>query len=178
MAYILDDKKNIESYVIPTGTQPIVTALEDTQIKAEFSIGPNDSNKYIFPTTKAPGIGYILEDVKGDGVLEWTQASSGGGSGDPSFNFKRIVDSGTNYVLGATDYAIEIVSNTYNFVTLPLASGIGGRVFFVSRASDNNTLKIVTQGSDTIDGINNYHYLRKYTHMTVMSNSVDKWYIV
>ncbi len=178
MAYILDDKKNIESYVVPTGTQPVITSMEDTQIKALFSIGPNDPAKYTFPASKAPGIGYILEDTKGNGVLEWVIPAGGGTSGDQSINFKRIVDGGTNYMLGATDYGIEIVSDTYNSVTLPLAGGAGGRVFFVSRASDNNNLKIITQGADTIDGYIERKFLRKYTHMTLMSNNVDKWYIV
>jgi hypothetical protein len=177
MAYILDNKKNLGHYVVPTGTQPIVTALEDTQIKAEFSIGPNDSTKYTFPTTKAPGIGYILEDTLGDGNLQWVLASSGS-SGDPSFNFKRIIDSETNYILGATDYAIEIVSDTYTTVTLPSAASIGGRVFFVSRGSDNDTLRIVAQLGETIDGGPDYRYLRKFTHMTVMSNDVNQWYII
>jgi hypothetical protein len=178
MAYILDDKKNVEAYIVSSGTQPIITSLEDTQIQALFSIGPNDTGKYTFPASKAPGMGYILEDTKGNGLLEWVLPSGGGSSGDQSINFKRIVDGGFNYMLGTTDYGIEIVSDTYSFVTLPLAAGSGGRVFFVSRASDNNALKIVTQGSDTIDGYPDSKFLRKYTHMTLMSNDVDKWYIV
>ncbi len=176
MAYILDDKKNIETYIIPTGTQPILTSLEDTQIKAHFSIGANDLNKYNFPINRAPGIKYTLEDTKGDGNLEWVQSS--GTSGDQSINFKRIIDNGVNYILGTSDFGVEIVSDTYNFVTLPLAAGIGGRVFFVSRASNNGMLKIVTQGADTIDGRSDYRYMRKYTHMTLMSNDIDRWYIV
>ncbi len=179
MAYILDNKKALGSYVIPAGTTPAVNSLIDTQIMAEFSIGPDDSKKYIFPEEKAPGAGYILEDVKGDGNLSWVLPSGGGGGGgDPSFNFKRITDGGLNYILGPADYAIEIVSDTYNFITLPLAAGLGGRVYFVSRASDNNTLKITTQGADTIDGGAQYKYLRKYTHMSVMSNDVNMWYII
>ncbi len=176
MAYILDDKKNIESFIVPTSTVPIVTSLNDTQIKALFSIGQDDPNKYTFPANKAPGVGYILEDVKGNGILEWVSPS--GLSGDQSINFKRITDSGTNYLLGSTDYGVEIVSDTYNFVTLPLASNIGGRVFFISRASDNDNLKLVAQGTDTIDGHPDYKFLRKYTHLTLMSNNTDKWYIV
>lgn len=179
MAYILDDKKDIGAYVIPTGTAPVVESLADTQIKAEFSIGPDDSKKYTFPTTKAPGTGYILEDTLGNGNLQWVLASSGGGSsGDPSFNFKRIIDGGTNYLLGGTDHAIEIVSDTYNTVTLPSAAGLGGRVFLVSRASNNNNLRIVTQIGETLDGGSSYRYLRKYTRMTVMSNDIDEWYII
>lgn len=177
MAYILDNKKNLGHYVVPIGTNPIVAALEDTQIKAEFSIGPNDIAKYTFPTTKAPGSGYVLEDTKGNGILEWTLSSATGG-GNPSFNFKRIIDGGTNYILGDTDYAIDIVSDTYTTVTLPTAAGIGGRVFLVSRASNNATLKIMAQPGETIDKEQIYKYLRKYTRMTVMSNDINDWYIV
>lgn len=177
MAYILDNKK-ITSYTVEkTLSQRMVAALVDTQIKADFYIGPNDATKYVFPATKAPGPNYILSDVSGNGVLVWTTNSSSS-SGNPSFNFKRITDSGTNYLLGETDYAIEIVSDTYNIVTLPTAAGRGGRVYSVSRASDNNTMHLTAQSGETIDGTQSYYYLRKYTHMTVMSNDVNKWYVL
>ena len=135
----------------------------------------NKNAEYIFPVLNAPGPGYILEDTSGDGILQWVLISSG--SGNPSFNFKRIIDSGVNYLLGTTDYAVEIVSDTYTAVTLPSAADIGGRVFFISRGSNVNII-LTAQSGETIDGLHTYTYYRKYTHLTVMSNNVNVWYIV
>ena len=182
MAYILDDNKNhTSSYLSTLGNtdSPKIEANVDTQIKAELSIGPDNNTKYIFPATRSPGPGYVLEDTLGDGNLKWVLSSGGGGSsGNPSFNFKRITDLGTNYILGEMDYAIEIVSDTYNTVTLPTALNKGGRVYLISRGSNNDNLQLVAQVGETIDDTNSYKYLRKYTRMSVMSNSVDKWYII
>lgn len=182
MAYILDNKKaNTERYLInpDSNISPSLVALVDTEIQATFSIGSSPTN-YIFPETRPPGADYILVDTLGDGNLEWVQASTlgGGGSGNPSFNFKRIIDGGSNYILSDDDYAIEIVSDTYNSITLPTASGIGGRVYFTSRGSNNNNLIITAQNGELIDGYQTYKFAKKYTHMSVMSNNVNQWYII
>jgi len=183
MAYILDNKKNTETYIIPEGSTPKLNALIDTEIQATFSIGTSNTSNYIFPTERPVGSGYVLQDVLGDGNLEWVLGDSlggggGGSSGNPSFNFKRITDGGTNYTLDDDDYAIEIVSDTYNTVTLPNATGRGGRVYFISRGSDNNDLILTAQAGETIDGWQERDFPRKYTHLTVMSNSVNKWYVI
>ncbi len=179
MAYILDNKKPTSASSVTTvENTSVITNLVDTQIKAELSIGVDDNTKYKFPTTKAPGTGYTLEDTKGDGTLQWVPSASVTGSGNPSFTFARITDNGTNYLLSSQDYAVEIVSDTYNTVVLPSAANIGGRVYLISRASNNDTFKVVAQPGETIDGDQEFKYLRKYTRMTLMSNDVSEWYII
>ncbi len=176
MAYILDNKKNTSSYIVPVGSAPMMESLVDMQIKAELSVGPDNSQKYTFPAVKASGLGYILQDTLGDGNLAWVPISDTA-AGDPSFEFMRITDSGVDYVLDDEDHGIEIVSDTYTTVTLPTAAGIGGRVYFVSRGSDTEIV-LTAQTGETIDGLQTYTFHKKYTHLSVMSNGVDTWYVL
>ena len=168
MAYLLDDKKDLGSFVIPEGSAPLVSSFKDTQIKATFAIGLSDPTKYTFPAAKAPGAGYVLKDVLGNGVLTWELASSG--SSDPC-------KYGTNYNITMNDCAIEIVSDTYTTVTLPTALGSGGKIFLISRAS-NTGLNLLPQIGEKIDEHNNYIFPRKFTRLTVMSNNSNMFYIV
>ena len=170
MAYLFDNKKNTEHYIVPMGTTPTLTAFTDTQIAATFSIGT--TNIYTFPTARAPGPNYILQDTLGNGQLQWVLSSLG------SSNFKRITDTGTDYVLNTTDdYGVEIVSDTYVYITLPPASGNAGRSYLLSRAS-NTDISLRTQLGDDIDGKSSQLLNRKKTRLTVLSNGVNSWYIV
>jgi hypothetical protein len=173
--FILDIKNTIAQVAAPINSELEINS--NTRIKGQLSI-----NNYNFPTTRSPGAGYILEDVNGNGDLQWVLPTFGG-SGDPSYNFKRIIDSGTNYILGAEDYAIEIISNTYTRVTLPAAVGLGGRVYLISRGSDINIQLYAYPGDNIDSGIgtndgNPYTFHRKYTRVVLMSNNINGWYTI
>jgi hypothetical protein len=173
MAYILDDKKDLGSFVIPIGATPTVTSFNPTQIQNTFAIGPDNLTKYTFPTTPAPGAGYILQDVGGTGILTWELVSA-----SASYSWKRITDSGTNYNVLLVDDGIEIVSNTYNTVTLPTAVGSGGKKYVISRVSNNNNLLLMPQVGETIDSYPNFAFTFQYTRVSVISNDVNGWYII
>ncbi len=173
MAYILDDKKDLGSYVIPTGSTPVITSFNPTQIQNTLSIGPTNATKYTFPANPSPGPGYILQDVSGTGILTWELPSGG-----ISFSWKRITDSGTNYNILSTDYGIDIVSATYNTVTLPTAVGNGGKSFVISRSSTNDNLTLIPQSGETIDNEPDSGFWRQYTRIVVISNNIGGWYII
>lgn len=177
MAYLMDNKKSLGVFVIPEASAPVVSAFKDTQIKATFMIGQDDTKKYTFPTTKAPGADYILKDVLGDGQLSWVLDTGGGGGSECKYDFVRITAPNTNYNLTAADCAIDIINDSYTTITLPSAAGLGGKVFVISRGS-NTKFVLVPQPGETIDEHLNYIFLRKYVRLTVMSNDIDMWYIL
>lgn len=178
MAYILDDT-NIDSTIdalpiVTDGSDKIVTAKLDMQAELKFSIGPDNLTKYTFPTTKAPSSGYVLGDPTGTGQVQWV-LSSGGGT---NYNFQRLTSTGPTYTLLSTDNGIEIVDDACTNVIIPLASVAGGgRVYLISR--DSNTVFYLTcQGADTIDGYSSHKIDKKNSRMTILSNGVNKWYII
>jgi hypothetical protein len=94
------------------------------------------------------------------------------------FNFKQIIDTETNYLLTDSDYAIEIISDTYNTITLPSALNIGGRTYIISRGSTNNNLILQAQIGETIDSRNIIQLKRINDHIKVMSNNISEWYVI
>lgn len=99
-------------------------------------------------------------------------------TGGVSYNFKQIGGVITNYNLSLDDYAIEIVSNSINFVTLPPALNNGGRYYVISRgATTNNNLRLKTQPGDNIDMYEFIQLKRVADHINVMSNNVNSWYV-
>jgi hypothetical protein len=175
MAFLLDDKKNLGKYVIPMGGTQIVTSYNPTQIKTTFMIGDNDAVKYTFPTIRSPNANYILKDVTGNGILTW---EPDGGSGSSIMSFKKITDSGTNYDLLLDDHMVEIVSDTYNTVTLPNAIGLGGKEYIISRESNNNSLILVAPFGNNIDDRQSTGFWRKHTRINVVSNDTTSWYVL
>lgn len=160
--YILDNKNNLESSVIPVGTTNNVT------VYSEFNVIPNN---YTIPRLN------ILND--GTAFIAGATSGSGGGeTGGIDYNFRQIHDVITNYDLTLDDYAIEIMSNTINSVTLPLAANKGGRYYVISRGpTTNNNLILKPQVGDNID-MNQFIQLRRVgDHINVMSNDVNSWYI-
>lgn len=173
MAYILDNKRALGRYIIPEGSNPTVTSRVDVRVDASFMIG-GDGTKYTFPIIKAPGPGYILKDVLGDGVLDWVSATVA----DPcKYEFKRITAPGTNYLVQPEDCALEIVNDGYTSVTLPSAVGIGGKIYLISRGS-NTKFTLYPQPGEKIDDNDSHVFLKKYTRLTVMSNDVGGYYII
>jgi hypothetical protein len=149
--YILDDKKNLDSFVIPVGT------ANKINIYSEFNVIPSN---YTTPRLS------ILNDG--------TTYVAGGAD----FNFRRVNAAVSNYDLTLNDYAIEIISNSINSVTLPYAVNNGGRYYVVSRgATTNNNLILKPQVGDNIDMQQFIQLRRVGDHINVMSNDVNSWYI-
>ena len=163
MSYLMDHKTNLGSIAIPVG------ASNDIEIFSGFYVKP-----FGFPNP--------LFSIADNGTIT---------IGDPlnptpivinsniQYKFEQISGTGTNYLLSDSDYAIEILSNTYNFITLPSASGIGGRTYVLSRGTtSNNSLTLVTQPGQTIDGRASIALPQQNDHLMVMSNDALSWYIL
>lgn len=95
-----------------------------------------------------------------------------------NFKFMRITESGTNYDMTENDYAIEIVNDSYNTITLPNAENIGGRTYIISRGSNNDNLVLRTRAGDLIDGRDEIKLRTKDVRIKVMSNNINKWYVI
>jgi hypothetical protein len=160
--FILDHKTNLESLVVPTGTNETIT------VKSEFVVSPVGSNQPYLGIYNNGNI-VIGSPVDHDNVI----INSG-----IMFEFKRIIDNGTNYVLSTDDHGIEIVSTTYNTITLPTANGSGGLSYILSNGSGNINLRVVPQSGELIDGAAYIQLKRIYDHIQVMSNGVSEWYVV
>lgn len=162
MAYILDKKKDLSSYGISQGTLPTVNFITDT------TITPNGATE---PYLSVSGNGQI--NIGGPNSSNALDLNCG-----VQFKFKQIIGTDTNYDLTMNDYAIEIISDSYMTVTLPTSAGNGGLTYIISRGSNNNALVVKSQNGETIDGRQESGLWRKNTHVKVMSNSINAWYIV
>ena len=100
-------------------------------------------------------------------------------NGGICYNILRLTDAGTNYDIQDTDYIIEVVSSTYNTITLPPASNSSGCSFIVSRetSNTNKNLLLIPQAGDDIDTYSE-HQFRRPGHIKVVSNGVNSWYVV
>lgn len=147
MSYILDNKTNLASIVIPVGETKIITVF------SHLSVVPTPEATLIPSFDTVNGIAPIAP------------------------NFKRINNTDKNYNILSTDYAIDIISDTYTTVTLPLAANVGGKIYVIARTS-NTDIQIICQNGDTIDTTPVITLGRKYNHLNIMSNNVSTWYII
>lgn len=162
MAYILDTKNSLGAVIIPNAGSNVV-------INSGLSVIPPGSNN---PQLSIDNAGNI---VLGDPTLNNNLTINAG----IKFKFVEIGGVATNYNLLDSDYAIKIISNTYNTVTLPTALGSGGKRFVVARGTTtNNALTILPQGGQFIDNDTSIVFSQQNDHLEVMSNNVDTWYII
>lgn len=164
MSYILDDEKNnLGSTIVPIGTDNVVTVLK------QFAVDPMANGVGYFNVTNTGDIHIGNPIVKNNLFLNT----------GVDFNFMQITDTTlTNYTLTQNDYAIEIITDTINTITLPTARNTGGRTYIISRGSNNNNLILQTQLNENIDTRMQISLTRKYVHLKVMSNGQDSWYVV
>lgn len=162
MAYILDDKNNLGYIVIPNGPNDKITVFSEFEVKPQTATEP-----------------YL-------GVYENGDINIGGPNSSNNliieagidFDFKQIFGTDSNYDLTENDYAIEIMSDSYNTVTLPSALNSGGRTFIISRGSNNNNLVIKAQPGETIDSRQELPLKRKNVHTKLISNDQNLWYVI
>jgi hypothetical protein len=164
MGFLLDQKHNLGRYMIPNGPGFTVTCFE------EFAVIPSGStvNQFAVFADGTIQLGDGDDNTYNNIII----------SGGITTNFKQITDTGTDYLLTNNDYAVEIISATYNSVTLPAAAGIGGRTYVISRGSTNNNLIVKSQIGDTIDGRTQIALKRINDHMQVQSNGINEWYMM
>lgn len=165
MSYILDNKTNIASMVIPVGDAQVVTVYNS------FTVNPvKESTGTTFLEINSTGIIRLGNPDAQNTVKLYSSLD---------VHFTQVVDTTlTDYQLNRDDYAIEIMSNTINTITLPTAMGSGGRTYVISRGSDNNNLIIRSQPNENIDTRQSLKMSRKYDHLQIMSNGQDSWYII
>lgn len=164
MSYILDQKKNLGAFVIPVGASNKITTF------GEFDVIPSGSTTSQF-------------NVASDGTIQIGDSNNVTYNNlilnaGVNFQFRQITDAGTNYLMTNNDYAIEIISATYGSVTLPSASGIGGRTYIISNGSTNTALLVKSQIGDFIDKRTTINLKRINDHIRVQSNNIDEWYII
>ncbi|MGL5935638.1 MAG: hypothetical protein ACRCZI_08435 [Cetobacterium sp.] len=164
MSYLLDVKKNLGSFVIPTGSNNQITVFKD------LLVNPTGTFDSYFSVLNTGDV--IIGD---NSELTYNNLVINAGL---NLGFKQIIDAGTNYLMTDNDYSVEIISNTYNTITLPLASGIGGRTYIISRGSTNDNLVVQTQGGDLIDGRNIIQLKRINDHIQIQSNGINDWYMI
>lgn len=162
MAYILDDKTNLGYIVIPNGPNNKITVFSEFEVKPQ--------------TATEPYLG-----VYNDGTINIGGPNSSNNliiEAGIDFDFKQIYGTDTNYNLTENDYAIEIMSDTYDTITLPTALNSGGRTYIISRGNNNNNLVLKAQTGENIDTRNEIPLKRKNDHIKVMSNGIDSYYRV
>jgi hypothetical protein len=162
MAYILDDKRNLGYIVIPNGPNDKITVF------SEFEVKPQSATEPYF-------------GIYNDGTINIGGPNSSNNliiEAGVDFDFKQIFGLATNYNLTENDYAIEIMSDSYNTITLPTALNSGGRTYVLSRGSNNNNLVVKAQTGENIDSRQEIHLKRKNDHIKIYSNNIDSWYRV
>lgn len=140
-----------------------------------------------------PGGGLVVGDE-----LQFRFSAAGGGGGAPGpmgppgaagpqgpigFNSAggpvAISIKNTNYSVLISDcfLAADCTSNPVTF-TMPTASGNTGRIFYFKKIdSTTNTMGIVGNGSDTIDGVSNVSTTVQYEEFSLISNGSTGWWI-
>lgn len=162
MSYILDNKTNLGSIVIPTGSSATVTVYN------QFVVNPLGDGTTHFGVYDTGNINIGNRNAKNNLLLD----------AGVDFHFVQITDTLVNYDLTNNDYAVEIISDSINTVTLPTALNNGGRTYIISRGSNNNDLILQCQTNENIDSRPLLQLTRKHVHLKVMSNGQDSWYIV
>lgn len=163
MAYLIDRKATIGSYVIP------VTGTNQVNVFSEFAVSPiNADIQFGVFTNGDIQLGYTAPGSNNNIII-----NSG-----IDFNFSQVTGTDTTYLLTQNDYAIEIISDTYNTVLLPSALGIGGRTYIISRGSNNPNLVVRTQNGENIDTRQEIQLRRKNDHIKVMANNIDSYYVI
>jgi hypothetical protein len=181
MAYLLDSAKNsLGTFVIPTGASSVVTSFQPTLIQNTLDIGSAPSTSYRLPPDRTLASNRVLKDANGDGVVSWSYVDGGGGGGSEIglYPFIRLTGILTNYNVESTDCVIDVVSDTFNTITLPFAAGLGGKMFIINRSSNNDAMTVVPQSGDNIDGFPVFYVDMKDTRLLVVSDNILDWFIV
>ena len=161
--YILDQKSNLGSVIIPVGADNIVTVL------AEFEVIPPPLTASQFSIRNNGDIA-IGDPNSTNNVILNTGLK---------LNFRQLTGTDSDYLLTSDDYMLEVASDTYNTITLPSALGKGGISYVVSRGSTvNNNLVLRAQINETIDSRTQLSLVAAGDHIRVISNNIDTWYIV
>lgn len=119
---------------------------------------------------------YATVTVGGKGLI--TAISSGQA---PNFITRTPVS--LPYIATISDTLISVTGlTTSGQVTLPIASGLGGRLFIIKDAAGSgstNNILIYPSGSDTIDRSTNPKYLSaNFAAYTFISNNINNWEII
>ena len=163
MSFLIDEKNDLGSFLIPTGAANDVTSF------SAFYVQPPGFTDPIFSVEDSGDI--ILGDPLNPTPIVI--------NANVQYKFTQLSGTDANYLLTTDDYAIEVMSNTYNTITLPTATGIGGRTYVISRGSTtNNNLALVAQGGENIDGRSSILLPQQGDHLMVMSNDLVSWYIL
>jgi hypothetical protein len=160
--FLLENKDNLASHMVPLGPDSIVTAYKG------FEVVPDPTAPGAFFSVLASGSVTVGGNGSDDVTLGAAVKSS----------FRSITDPIANYDVADDDYAVEIVSDTINTITLPAASGKGGKNYVISRRSNNNNLVVQAYPGDNIDSATTIELKRMYDHIEIMSNDIDTWYII
>lgn len=157
--YILDHKQNLGSIVIPIGI------IGSVVVYNEFAVITPSSTVSQFSITDNGDI-----NLGGVGTITITT--------ELKLSFKQINGTDTDYLLDSKDYAVEVVSDTYNSITLPSAAGMGGVSYVISRGSTvNNNLVLRAQPGESIDCRSELLLELPGSHIRVISNNINTWYI-
>jgi hypothetical protein len=161
MEYMLDPtKNNVGKTVFP---------LDGTTVIDNFEVQPDVNMEPVFTVD-----GKEIE-IGGQSTQNMIKLYGG-----ICHNFKQLTGADTNYDMLTSDYFVEVVSDTYNTVTLPLASTYIGCAYIISRGANNtnNKFRITTQTVDTIDGRDDVYLRRAGYHAKLISNGMNTWYII
>jgi hypothetical protein len=157
--YILDHKQNLGSVVIPIGITGSVI------VYSEFAVITPSSTVSQFSITD-------------NGDINLGGAGSININTELKLDFKQINGTDTDYLLKGKDYAVEVVSDTYNSITLPSATSMGGVSYIISRGSTvNNNLVLRAQPGENIDSRPELLLESPGSHIRVISNNINTWYI-
>jgi hypothetical protein len=163
MSFLLDNtKNNLASLTIPVSPDNVIV------IYSGFAVVPNPSTDGAYFSILESG----SVTVGGNGSDTVTLGAPVGNS------FIEVTDPVTSYTILSGDYIVEIVSDTVNTILLPQAAGIGGKMYIISRRSNNDALVVQAAIGDDMDSRSTIQLSRKYDRINIMSNNLNTWYFV
>lgn len=139
-------------------------------------------NDQTTPLGVQPTTGQISVDQQRNQMLAQISAFlgilSGGGGATNGSVFAYTLVSGDTVLTGAnTGVAVDAAGGPRT-ITLPLASSIPGKMFFVKKIdSSANMVTITRQGSDTIDGASSIILTFPGQAVFIQSYATTLWYI-
>ena len=93
--------------------------------------------------------------------------------------FIQLTDNETNYNLTDKDWGIQVISPTYETITLPVITTAGCEYLIEKNNGNNDPLRILTSGGNLIDGDSELTIIDNDTRFKVLSDpDLQNWSII
>lgn len=142
------------------------------------SQGTSNTASTVVAQQASTATGHLFEARGGGGADLW-HITSAGEDVHNAGERHHLTSVSANTTLDVTHHTLLVdASGGAKTITLPAASGIGGREYTVVKVdSSGNAVTVARAGSDTIIGATTYSLPAQYNSVTIESDGTSAWYV-